>query len=74
MDRSTTAAIACEECAATAEAVRLRTCDTCGHVGCAEGSPDDHAKQHYAETDHPVAAGVGAVLPPRWSYPEHRPV
>ena len=63
----------CEECLAyDAENVRLRICLSCGHVGCAEGSPSDHAAAHYAETDHPIAAAIGSSAP-RWSYPDERP-
>lgn len=64
----------CEECLAYgADDVLLRICLSCGHVGCAEGSPGDHAAAHYAETDHPIAAAIGSTAP-RWNYPEERPV
>ncbi|MCA1675278.1 MAG: UBP-type zinc finger domain-containing protein [Actinobacteria bacterium] len=58
----------CEECLAGADSVILRICASCGHVGCAEGSPSDHAAEHYAETDHPIAAVVvgsepGSIAP-----------
>lgn len=65
----------CEECLLYgAESVLLRICLTCGHVGCAEGSQDDHAAEHYAETDHPIAAAIGSALVSRWCYPDERPV
>jgi uncharacterized UBP type Zn finger protein len=65
----------CEECLAYgAEDVVLRICASCGHIGCAEGSISDHAAEHYAETDHPVAAAVGSPRAPRWSYPDEGPV
>jgi uncharacterized UBP type Zn finger protein len=65
----------CEEClAGGADSVILRICTSCGHVGCAEGSPSDHAAEHYAETDHPVAAAIGSERPSHWSYPDGRPV
>ena len=65
----------CEECLADgAEKVILRICLSCGHVGCAEGSPSDHAAAHYAETDHAIAAAIGSTVAPRWSYPDERPV
>lgn len=64
----------CEECLAYgARNVLLRICLSCGYVGCAEGSPGDHAAAHYAETDHPIAAAVGATAP-HWSYPDQRTV
>ena len=64
----------CEVCLIyDAQNVLLRICLSCGHVGCAEGSPSDHAAAHYAETDHPVAAAIGATAH-YWSYPDERTV
>lgn len=34
--------------------VHLRICRVCGHVGCCDASPGQHAKAHYHETAHPV--------------------
>ena len=64
----------CEECLGEDESVILRICLSCGHVGCAEGSPDDHAAEHYAETDHPIAAAIGSTVVSRRCYPDERPV
>jgi CPA1 family monovalent cation:H+ antiporter len=65
----------CEECLADgADGAALRICLSCGHVGCGEGSHSDHAAQHYAETDHPIAATVGGQVVLRWCYPDARPV
>ena len=65
----------CEECLAYgSDGVILRICLSCGHVGCAEGSPGDHAAAHYAETDHPVAAAVGSPSTSRWCYPDEQGV
>jgi uncharacterized UBP type Zn finger protein len=65
----------CEECLGdVVGGVVLRVCLTCGHVGCGEGSPSDHAAQHYAETDHPIAAAVERRATWRWCYPHGRPV
>ncbi len=65
----------CEECLAYgAHDVILRICLSCGHVGCAEGSRSDHAAEHYAETDHPIAAAIGSTTASRWCYPHERPV
>ena len=80
MDNSTTSAggergepAFCEECLTYgAEDLLLRICLSCGHVGCAEGSASDHAAEHYAETDHPIAAAIGSEVASRWSYPEQR--
>ena len=34
--------------------VHLRRCAACGHVGCCDTSPEQHATRHFAETGHPV--------------------
>ena len=34
--------------------VHLRRCAQCGHVGCCDTSPAQHATQHYRESGHPV--------------------
>jgi hypothetical protein len=63
----------CENCLAEGTAgITLRVCLTCGKVGCAEGSAENHAAEHYAETDHPIAAVLGAEPPTRWCYPDQR--
>jgi uncharacterized UBP type Zn finger protein len=65
----------CEDCGPDGDAsVALRVCVTCGYTGCAEGTPANHAAQHYAETDHPLAAMVGPTSQSRWCYPDQRPV
>jgi monovalent cation/hydrogen antiporter len=65
----------CEEChASERDGVLLRACLTCGNVGCAEGSSANHAAEHYAETDHPVAEAIGSAPPSRWCYPDRRVV
>ena len=32
----------------------LRRCAQCGHVGCCDSSPAQHATAHYRETGHPI--------------------
>ena len=34
--------------------VHLRRCASCGHVGCCDSSPAQHATAHFRETEHPV--------------------
>ncbi|WP_054812326.1 UBP-type zinc finger domain-containing protein [Nocardia arizonensis] len=34
--------------------VHLRRCAQCGHVGCCDTSPSQHATKHAAETGHPL--------------------
>ena len=45
----------CEECLKTGDRwVHLRTCLTCGKVGCCDSSPNRHASRHAHEADHPL--------------------
>ncbi|HEY1064313.1 MAG TPA: UBP-type zinc finger domain-containing protein [Candidatus Saccharimonadales bacterium] len=37
----------------------LRICLTCGHVGCSDDSPQQHALKHYHETGHPLIYEYG---------------
>ncbi|PCE13462.1 hypothetical protein AUC47_08700 [Microbacterium sp. SZ1] len=34
--------------------VHLRRCAACGHVGCCDTSPGQHATAHFQETGHPL--------------------
>jgi hypothetical protein len=45
----------CVECeAAGGWWVHLRRCAKCGHIGCCDTSPSQHATAHYGATGHPV--------------------
>ena len=47
----------CEDCEAARPAgwwVHLRRCATCGHVGCCDSSPSQHATAHAGATGHRV--------------------
>ena len=45
----------CQECStAGGWWVHLRRCATCGHIGCCDSSPAQHATAHVRETGHPV--------------------
>ena len=45
----------CEECLQTGSRwVHLRLCETCGHVGCCDSSPNKHASKHFATVGHPI--------------------
>ncbi|WP_328394503.1 UBP-type zinc finger domain-containing protein [Nocardia sp. NBC_00416] len=33
--------------------VHLRRCAQCGHIGCCDSSPAQHASGHFADTGHP---------------------
>lgn len=47
----------CAECLAGATPgwwLHLRRCAACGHVGCCDDSPSQHATAHNRDTGHPV--------------------
>jgi uncharacterized UBP type Zn finger protein len=63
----------CVECLASGSKwVQLRTCLTCGHVGCCDSSPNRHATKHFQSTKHPVitSAEVGATW--TWCYVDEK--
>lgn len=47
----------CVECLASGDWwLHLRRCAKCGHVGCCDTSPNQHATAHFRKTGHPVIA------------------
>ena len=47
----------CVECLAQSRWwFHLRRCAQCGHIGCCDSSPNQHASKHYAATGHPIIA------------------
>jgi hypothetical protein len=45
----------CVECfALDAWWLHLRRCAECGHIGCCDTSPNQHASKHNAATGHPI--------------------
>jgi hypothetical protein len=47
----------CVEClASNGWWFHLRRCAQCGHIGCCDSSPSQHASRHARETGHPVIA------------------
>src|ERR1700748_1594895 len=50
----------------------LVVCLTCGWVACSDDSPNRHARAHYEETDHPVAASLALGATRRWCYVHQR--
>jgi len=34
--------------------LHLRRCATCGHIGCCDSSPSQHASRHVHDSGHPV--------------------
>jgi uncharacterized UBP type Zn finger protein len=57
----------CEDCLRLGtQWVHLRTCLTCGHVGCCDSSPERHATKHYHHSKHPIV--VSAEPGETWSW------
>ena len=45
----------CVECLATGGWwFHLRRCASCGHIGCCDSSPSQHASHHAADVEHPI--------------------
>ena len=77
----------CAECeAAGGWWLHLRRCAQCGHVGCCDSSPSQHASAHAAAAAHPIVASYEPGEAWFWNYqtedyydgpelapPEHHP-
>ncbi len=49
----------CEACRAAGDTwVYLRTCLTCGRVGCCDDSKNRHARAHAYESGHPIVRSI----------------
>src|SRR6266567_8718907 len=58
-----------EECLKTgSEWLHLRLCRTCGHVGCCDESPNQHATKHFHATRHPIIDGYDPPEGWGWCY------
>ena len=65
----------CVECdAAGGWWLHLRRCAACGHIGCCDSSPAQHARGHAARTGHPVVRSYEPGEAWFWNFPEDRPV
>jgi uncharacterized UBP type Zn finger protein len=65
----------CRACRDRADLVAsLVVCLTCGWVACSDDSPGRHARAHYEETDHPLAAALEPGSQRRWCYVHQRQV
>ena len=59
----------CEDCLATGGTwVHLRMCQTCGHVGCCDSSPNRHATAHASAAGHPVVRSAEPGETWSWCY------
>lgn len=65
----------CVECLATEGWwFHLRRCAACGHIGCCDSSPSQHARHHAAEASHPVATTYEPDEDWFWNYATEEPV
>ena len=67
--------------------LHLRRCTLCGHIGCCDTSPAQHATAHYRDTGHPIVRSFEPGESWFWNYateqyleglplaaPEHHPL
>ena len=67
--RVTPSAQGCEDCLRIGAAwVHLRLCLTCGHVGCCDSSPNQHARKHFDGSGHPIIQSFEPGEDWRWCY------
>jgi len=67
-----TEATACEDCLVEGTSwVALRQCLTCGHIGCCDSSPRQHATVHFHATTHPVIQSAEPGEDWRWCFIDH---
>jgi hypothetical protein len=52
----------------------LRRCARCGHVGCCDSSPNQHARGHAAAAGHPVARSFEPGEDWFWDFSAERPL
>ena len=63
----------CEDCERIGgHWVHLRLCMACGHVGCCDSSPHQHATRHFRETGHAVMRSAEPGESWRWCYVDSR--
>ena len=61
--------LGCEECLAEGTRwVHLRTCQSCGHIGCCDNSIGKHATAHYEATNHPIIRSAEPGEDWSWCY------
>lgn len=67
----TPSARGCEECLQIGqEWFHLRVCRSCGHVGCCDQSPGQHATKHWRATRHPIIEGYDPPEGWGWCFPD----
>nr|WP_268957802.1 UBP-type zinc finger domain-containing protein [Ruania zhangjianzhongii] len=68
----TPSANGCEDCLRSGGSwVHLRICMSCGHVGCCDSSPGQHATGHWhSNQDHPLVRSFEPGENWWWCYPD----
>ncbi len=62
----------CEHCLKSGQKwVELRICRTCGHVGCCDSTPGQHATAHFDKTGHATMQSFESGDDWGWCY-EHK--
>ncbi len=65
----------CEDCLKIGgQWVHLRTCLTCGHVGCCDSSPNRHATKHFHGAGHPIVVSAEPGETWSWCYVDEREI
>jgi hypothetical protein len=63
----------CEDCLKIgARWVHLRECLTCGHIGCCDSSPNQHATKHFHASQHPIVSSAEVGESWCWCYVDER--
>jgi hypothetical protein len=59
----------CEDCLKIGGRwLHLRVCRSCGHIGCCDSSPNQHASKHAAASTHPIVTSVQPGEDWSWCY------
>jgi uncharacterized UBP type Zn finger protein len=62
----------CEQCVAAGDRwVHLRSCLTCGQVGCCDNSKNRHARKHWETEGHPLVRSLEPGEAWRYCFPDH---
>ena len=61
----------CEQCVGMGDTwVHLRSCLTCGLVGCCDNSKNRHARKHWEQAGHPLVRSIEPGEEWRYCFPD----
>jgi hypothetical protein len=64
----------CEDCLAIGGRwMHLRMCQSCGHIGCCDSSPNRHASAHARVSGHPIVRSAEPGEDWSWCYSTRSP-